>query len=65
MGIAGGLARDRAQAESLRRIVGRGLQSSVIEGETFDSLEAAEWAVFKRRWEALTGNAIDDDGNAS
>jgi hypothetical protein len=51
---------------TLARLPGRrGEPVEIIEGETFDSLEAAEWAVFKRRWEALTGNAIDDDGNAS
>jgi hypothetical protein len=26
---------------------------------TFDSLEAAEWAVFKLRWEALAGAPPD------
>jgi len=26
---------------------------------TFDSLEAAEWAVFKLRWEALAGAPLD------
>ena len=31
-----------------------------IEGEVFDSLADAEWAVFKRRWRTMTGNAIDE-----
>jgi hypothetical protein len=26
---------------------------------TFDSLEAAEWEVFKRRWEALAGSPLE------
>jgi hypothetical protein len=28
---------------------------------TFDSIEAAEWAVFKLRWEALAGEPLDID----
>ena len=50
---------------TLARLPGRrGESIELIADETFDSLEAAEWAVFKRRWETLTGNAIDDGGDA-
>ncbi|MBV9522358.1 MAG: hypothetical protein JO010_06180 [Alphaproteobacteria bacterium] len=28
---------------------------------TFDSLEAAEWAVFRRRWEELAGRPLEID----
>jgi hypothetical protein len=38
----------------------RGKAIEFIAGEVFDSLEDAEWAVFKRRWETMTGNAIDE-----
>ena len=43
----------------------RGEVVQFIEGEVFNSLEAAEWAVFKRRWETITGSAIDEGEDAS
>ena len=46
----------------LARLPGqRGNPIEVIEDQVFDSLKAAEWAVFKRRWERLTGRALDID----
>lgn len=50
---------------TLARLPGRrGEPVEIIDGETFTSLEAAEWAVFKRRWEMLSGSAIDEDWDA-
>jgi hypothetical protein len=33
----------------------------LVEGVRYHSPEQAEWDVFKRRWEALTGEALDLD----
>jgi hypothetical protein len=38
----------------------RPLKPTLI-GPTFDSIEAAEWHVFKLRWEQLTGRALPID----
>lgn len=43
----------------------RGDAVEFIAGEIFSSLEDAEWAVFKRRWETMTGSAIDEGEDAS
>ena len=31
----------------------------LFEAEVFDSLEAGEWAAFRRRWHALTGRELE------
>ncbi|TWT15932.1 hypothetical protein FQU96_02100 [Reyranella sp. CPCC 100927] len=38
----------------------RGVPIELMHNKTYDSLAAAEWDVFKLRWEALTGQAIED-----
>ena len=36
----------------------RGDPPQVDESQVFDSLEAAEWAVFRLRWETITGQPL-------
>lgn len=44
----------------LARLSGkRGVPATPIDGETFTSLEQAEWAVFRRRWKELTGEDLN------
>ena len=38
----------------------RGVPLELMHNKTYESLAAAEWEVFKLRWEALTGQAIED-----
>jgi len=38
---------------------GRGTPVEIIEGRVFTDPNEAEWQVFKLRWQALTGEAID------
>ena len=46
----------------LARLSGqRGVDVALMEDRVFTSLAAAEWAVFKLRWEAITGAALDID----
>jgi hypothetical protein len=37
----------------------RGMPVEVLQGQEFTSLEDAEWAVFKLRWKAHTGRALE------
>jgi len=37
----------------------RGMPVEVVEGQEFTDLNDAEWAVFKLRWRAQTGKALD------
>lgn len=37
----------------------RGAPVEILEGQEFTDLEDAEWAVFKLRWKAQTGRALD------
>lgn len=37
----------------------RGAPPKVIEGVTYNSIEDAEWGVFKIRWKVLTGEDLD------
>jgi N,N-dimethylformamidase len=46
---------------TLARLTDGNLGSPQLTNLTFDSLEAAEWAVFKRRWEALAGAPLEID----
>ena len=39
----------------------RGEPVDVLEDQVFNRAEDAEWAVFKRRWKALTGEDLDSD----
>jgi len=39
----------------------RGVPPVIDGNRVFTSLEAAEWAVFKLRWQAACGTAIDED----
>ena len=50
-----------AGRRSVRHFSDEPVPIEVIEDQVFDSLKAAEWAVFKRRWERLTGRALDID----
>ena len=44
----------------LARLTGkRGEAPEVLADQVFHSLDAAEWAVFKLRWEALTGRTLN------
>ena len=46
----------------LARLSGkRGVDLTLMENHVFTSIVDAEWAVFKLRWEAVTGQAIDID----
>ena len=38
---------------------GRGTPAEIVEGYVFTDSNQAEWEVFKLRWRALTGEAID------
>ncbi len=38
---------------------GRGTPDEIVEGRIFTDPNEAEWEVFKLRWQALTGEAID------
>lgn len=38
----------------------RGTPIELLHNKTYESLAAAEWDIFKLRWEALTGQAIED-----
>ncbi len=38
---------------------GRGTPVEIVEGHVFTDPNEAEWQVFKLRWQALTGEAID------
>jgi hypothetical protein len=40
---------------TLARLTDDNLGSPRLTNQTFDSLEAAEWAVFKIRWEEMAG----------
>ena len=44
---------------TLARLTQSNLGPPVMTNLTFDSLEAAEWEVFKRRWEALAGSPLE------
>lgn len=45
---------------SLARLTGeRGRAAETIKGQVFESLDDAEWAVFKLRWRDLTGVELD------
>jgi hypothetical protein len=44
---------------TLARLTRNNLGPPVLTNITFDSLEAAEWEVFKRRWEALAGRPLE------
>lgn len=37
----------------------RGKPMQVLEGQVFDSREAAEWTVFRLRWKELTGEELN------
>lgn len=37
----------------------RGAPVEIVEGQEFDNLEEAEWAVFKLRWRAHAGRDLD------
>jgi hypothetical protein len=39
----------------------RGVDLTLMENHVFTSIEDAEWTVFKLRWQAVTGQAIDMD----
>ncbi len=39
----------------------RGGQPQIVEGVRYSSPHAAEWDVFKRRWQDLTGQPLDED----
>jgi len=39
----------------------RGVPPAIDGNQVFTSLEAAEWAVFKLRWQAACGTAIDEE----
>lgn len=39
----------------------RGIDVTLMENHVFTSVEEAEWAVFKLRWESVTGQAIEID----
>jgi len=39
----------------------RGGKVEIVEGVRYRSPEAAEWDIFKRRWQELTGEALDLD----
>lgn len=41
--------------------VGRGAAVRVIEDQVFTSRQAAEWAVFRKRWKKLTGQELPID----
>ena len=46
----------------LARLSGkRGVDVTALEDQVFTSRAEAEWAVFKRRWEQITGAALDID----
>ena len=46
----------------LARLSGkRGVDLTLLENQVFTCLADAEWAVFKLRWEAATGEAINID----
>lgn len=46
----------------LARLSGsRGVDLTLMENHVFTSIVDAEWAVFKLRWEAATGQALDID----
>lgn len=46
---------------ALGRLPGeRGLPVEILHNRTYGSLAEAEWDVFKLRWEAFTGNRIED-----
>jgi hypothetical protein len=44
---------------TLARLTQDNFGPPVLTNVTFDSLEAAEWEVFKRRWEALAGRPLE------
>ena len=46
---------------TLARLTGGNHGPPVLTNTTFDSLEAAEWSVFKLRWEALAGAPLAVD----
>ena len=44
----------------LARMTGvRGLPPVPVDGEVFDDLATAEWAVFRRRWQEMTGETLN------
>ncbi len=43
----------------LARISGDPPRAVMLDDATFTSLEEAEWAVFRMRWKALTGEELD------
>jgi N,N-dimethylformamidase len=43
----------------LARMTGDPLRLEVVPGYVFDTLEEAEWTVFKLRWQALTGHHLE------
>ena len=46
----------------LGRLAGtRGVDVALLENQVFTSLADAEWAVFKLRWEAITGETLKLD----
>ncbi len=46
----------------LAQLTGRRGEPPIIHhNKVFTSLEEAEWAVFKMRWEALTGDVLPED----
>jgi len=46
---------------TLARLTDNNLGPPLLTNVSFDSLEAAEWAVFKLRWEALAGRPLELD----
>ena len=46
----------------LGRLAGkRGVDVALLENQVFTSIADAEWAVFKLRWEAITGETLSVD----
>lgn len=45
---------------ALARLSGeRGVPPEVVDGVTYASIAEAEWDIFKRRWQELTGRELD------
>ena len=45
---------------ALARLSGeRGVPPEVVDGVTYASIAEAEWDIFKRRWQELTGRVLD------
>jgi hypothetical protein len=45
---------------ALARLSGeRGKPPMPVDGVTYQSMQEAEWGIFKRRWQELTGKSVD------